>query len=339
MPLLNIWKGTIVINLFIDANIWLDLFHFSSNDLEEFGKLNDTLGKDTRLFMTEQVVCEIQRNRDAKISDAYKRFKELRFQIPNLCKGYPEYDAFAGIADELSKVHRELCHKIETDFGSKSLPADKLINRVYANANKLKEDPEIIRSAELRYKRGNPPGKNNSLGDAINWESLLANVPDKEDLFFISADKDYQSPMDSNRMNLFLVNEWSKRKGSAVIYYSSLVAFTREHQKDINLKSETEKEQLIEALLNSGSFAQTHGVIAQLSKYEHLSEKQMNQVLRAVQSNHQVGAILDDKDVTDFFVSIVRGRVDKIESPEEARWVLMKIGLVAEFAQDSTETT
>ena len=33
-------------NLFIDANIWLSLYHFTSDDLEQFGKLKSLIGTD-----------------------------------------------------------------------------------------------------------------------------------------------------------------------------------------------------------------------------------------------------------------------------------------------------
>ena len=35
------------------------------------------------------------------------------------------------------------------------------------------------------FRRRNPPGKDNKYGDAINWECLLYNVPNEEDLYFI----------------------------------------------------------------------------------------------------------------------------------------------------------
>jgi len=316
-----------MINLFLDSNIWLDLFHFSSNDLEEFAKLNDNLNKDIMLFMPDQVVFEIQRNRDAKISDALKRFKDLRPQIPNLCMGYQEYTTFSKLLTNLSQVHKELCQKIELDVANKSLPADHLINKVYQNSKRLVEKPEIIQSAELRFKRGNPPGKNNSLGDAINWESLLFYVPKGEDLFFVSGDKDYQSPMDNNKMNLFLITEWQRSKNAEVRYYPSLVSFLREHQRDINLKSEMEKESLIEGLYNSGSFAHTHSLIANLEKFEHFSEKQINQLVRAAVDNDQVGSIIADSDVARFYRDLLAAKEDKIEDNPFVRALLGQIGI------------
>ena len=42
-------------NLFIDSNIWLSLYHFTSDDLTQFEKLKDFLDKDIRLWIPHQV--------------------------------------------------------------------------------------------------------------------------------------------------------------------------------------------------------------------------------------------------------------------------------------------
>ena len=81
-----------MINLFIDSQIWLDLYYFSSNDLVQFEKLNDMLGVDVNIIFTRQVKNEVDRNREIKIKEAMKQFKEYKLQFPNLCKGYKEYN-------------------------------------------------------------------------------------------------------------------------------------------------------------------------------------------------------------------------------------------------------
>lgn len=68
-------------NLFIDSNIWLSLYHFTSDDLTQFEKLKDFLDKDIRLWIPHQVYDEVLRNREAKIQDAFKKFD---FQKSNI---------------------------------------------------------------------------------------------------------------------------------------------------------------------------------------------------------------------------------------------------------------
>ena len=57
-------------NLFIDSNIWLSLYHFSNDDLAQFMKLKDLIGVDFNILLPEQVVDEVNRNRENKIKDA-----------------------------------------------------------------------------------------------------------------------------------------------------------------------------------------------------------------------------------------------------------------------------
>ena len=39
-------------NLFIDSNVWLSLYHFTNDDLAQFGKLKEILGQDKILYRT-----------------------------------------------------------------------------------------------------------------------------------------------------------------------------------------------------------------------------------------------------------------------------------------------
>ena len=63
-------------NLFIDANIWLSLFHFSNDDLEQFSKLRDLIGAGIVLYIPEQISHEVYRNRENKLKDALEKFEK-----------------------------------------------------------------------------------------------------------------------------------------------------------------------------------------------------------------------------------------------------------------------
>ena len=69
-------------------------------------------------------------------------------------------------------------------------------------------------SAAMRSRLGNPPGKNESVGDAVNWETLLSTVADGTALYLVSEDKDYRSPLSENVFNEFLLDEWQTKKKS-----------------------------------------------------------------------------------------------------------------------------
>jgi hypothetical protein len=312
------------INLFLDSNIWLDLYHFSANDLEEFSKLKDTINKKVILYMPNQVISEINRNRDNKISDAYKKFHDFKIEIPNFCKGYCEYTSYMAIYNNLIKIHKELVKKVTEDISIRNLPADKIIYEIFLLANKIADTPDVIEKAEFRHKRGNPPGKNNSLGDAIIWETLLKEVPNNQDLFFVSGDKDYKNQF-NNEFNSFLKFEWESMKNAKIFFYSSLVSFFNEHQKDINLLTETEKDNLINSLSISGSFQYTHKIIRSLETYEYFTDEQINKLINIAVNNTQVGKIIRDDDVLFFYKNIIQGREDKIEITDNNKWILQEL--------------
>lgn len=116
-------------NLFIDSNIWLSLYHFTSDDLTQFEKLKDFLDKDIRLWIPHQVYDEVLRNREAKIQDAFKKFEFSKIQYPVFCRQYDEYTQFTTDYNELLKRHTAWKRKIEGDIQSVNLPADKTIKR------------------------------------------------------------------------------------------------------------------------------------------------------------------------------------------------------------------
>jgi predicted nucleic acid-binding protein len=82
-------------NLFIDTNVLLSFYHYSSDDLEELQKLTVLISEgQVTLILPEQVVSEFRRNREAKIADALKRFtaERLNDQFPQITKDYDEYE-------------------------------------------------------------------------------------------------------------------------------------------------------------------------------------------------------------------------------------------------------
>ncbi len=64
-------------NLFIDTNIYLSFYHFTSDDLEELRKLIVAIHeKRIKLYVTSQLRDEFRRNREIKIADALKLFTD-----------------------------------------------------------------------------------------------------------------------------------------------------------------------------------------------------------------------------------------------------------------------
>ena len=296
-------------NLFIDANIWLSLYHFTKDDLEQFRKLKSLIDTDIKLFVPRQILDEIHRNREAKIKDAFDKFEKFNLKFPTFCKNYEEYDPFHEKYKELKDKHKDWIRKIKIDILEQSLPADKVLVEFFESVSIDECSQDMINKAVLRYNTGNPPGKDKKYGDAINWEYLLNKVPAGEDLFFISADRDYSSSFDDKNFNPFLRKEWETKKNSNIVFFRSLVEFLNKHFKDIELKTEREKDDLIEGLKGSHSFATTHAIVAQLANHSEWSVSQIIELSRIALNNSQVEWILGDPDVNDFFKSLLNSKV------------------------------
>lgn len=303
-------------NVFIDTNVFLSFYHLTNDDLEELRKLKVLLEKrKVALHLPGQTIDEYRRNRETKIADALKRLKEqkLNLQFPALCKDYGEYSTLRDLQKEFEKQHSSLVVQISRDIESNSLKADHVIQELFDKAEAIETTEKLISKAQLRMSIGNPPGKNGSLGDAINWEALLESVPDGEDLYLIADDRDYFSALDENKPKEFLIREWKNKKNADVFFYRRLAPFFKEHYPEIKLASELEKEMAVQQLVGSGSFVTTHSAIAKLAGFENFSQSQVSEIVDAALTNSQVNWILGDQDVFDFMNKFAAEYKDSIE--------------------------
>ena len=258
------------------------------------------LDDEVRLFVPRQVKDEITRNREAKLKDALSCFEVESIKFPAFCKGYDEYEDFNSDYSGLVNRYKDWKKKIQADIFEETLPADFVIRELIEKAGIIECD-NYVSAAYNRYRIGNPPGKDNKYGDAINWECLLSRVPEGEDLYFISGDKDYKSIMSVDDFNPFLKEEWQTKKSSEIVFYKNLISFLNEHIQDIKLKTEEEKEDLIEKLAESRNFVTTHGIIAMLKKQTGWTEDQIEKLCQIAEDNTQVSWILTDEDVLQFY--------------------------------------
>jgi len=164
----------------------------------------------------------------------------------------------------------------------------------------------------LRVELGNPPGKGGSIGDAINWEVLLNENLNLQDIFIISEDKDFCSPMDENEFNPFLLEEWENKNYSNVYFYRSISKFFSENYPNIKLENEREKDQLIQELFTSSTFSKTHTIFAELSKFQEFTEAQKEQIIDAILSNNQIYWIINDEDIKSFIISRMKNDEDAL---------------------------
>lgn len=296
-----------MINLFIDTNVFLSFYHLTSEDIEELKKLAALIDqKEILLFLPEQVKAEFYRNRAGKIQDAIRKLQETKFNLsfPLFAKDYTEYDQLRSLMKKADVAHAALVKNIMTDAELEQLSADAIVSSLFSKANNISATDVLYFKALKRVQLGNPPGKEGSLGDAMNWECLLSAAPKNEDIYIVSADRDFRSKLLDDHVNEFLFDEWSNQKGSTLHFYSKISDFFKTKYPAIKIASEVEKDLLIQKLAASGSFATTHVVIGALSKYSQFSSTQAEQLVEILKSNNQVGLIIGDADVYAFFFAL-----------------------------------
>lgn len=304
-------------NLFIDTNVFLSFFHLSNDDLEEIHKLAVLIEKgDVTLWLTEQVKDEFKRNRESKISEALKKLKEQKTkpQFPQICKDYDEYPEIRELQKDFDKKISSLIQKVNEDVENRTLKADQKIEELFEKAQLILTTDELVNKAKLRMDVGNPPGKDGSLGDAINWECLLYSVTNDEKLYLVADDKDYYSVLDSNKLKDFLSDEWRQKKNEETHFYRRLSEFFKEHYPDIKLASELEKELAIRALASSSNFTNTHNAIAKLDQYVEFNKSQANELAEICLFNSQVGWIIEDQDVYEFYLNLLQNHGELLEN-------------------------
>jgi hypothetical protein len=301
-------------HVFIDTNVYLTFFHFTSDELEELDKLEMVIREGhAQLHITEQVRDEFLRNREGKLAESLKELRRMKVpdRFPRLVQTYDEYDKLRAIEKEFSTQLSALIEQVEASAESKTLAADtKLAALMNQTAVKLDTGSDVIQAARLRMDLGNPPGKEGSLGDAINWEALLAGVHDGEDLAVISDDQDFQSKLDATRLSDFLIEEWKSKTGGTAALYPSISAFFRDKFPAIAVAREPAKELAIQDLIKSHSFARTHAAIARLSQEPRFTDEQIVKLVTGGLANDQVYWIGRDPDVQQFFIRIMEGKED-----------------------------
>lgn len=319
-------KAAPTIHVFIDTNILLNFFHYSKDELDALNNVfaSHKHGSAT-VHLTQQVCNEFKRNRENKIKDALRRFKDTRFtpQFPSFLKGYGEYGAIRDLGGQLQELQKSILEKVEKDVSEQTLLADRLIGEIFGKQKIEPVTKAVYETAAMRRSLGNPPGKNDSLGDAVNWTILLASVPPKENLHIISEDGDFYSSLNEARVHPFLLDEWKQAKEAELFAYRTLSAFMQEHFDGVAFAFDKEKEALIEALRTAGAFVVTHRLIAELENYQYFSAKEVTRILDAAEKNDQFGWIVTDYDVSDF---LNRVAVPHIGSLSEAhKGILTKV--------------
>jgi predicted nucleic acid-binding protein len=324
-------------DLFLDTNIWLSFYHLSSDDLEELRKVS-VLIEQRRLvlYLPDQVVDEFWRNRDNKIADAIARFKaeKLNDQFPQICKEYDEYDQMRQAIRQYREAKSRLLDKLLADYSGEQLKADQIIQELFEKAKRIEVTDDVLVQAKRRHDLGNPPGKKDSYGDAVNWECLLASVPSGIDLYFITDDQDYRAVGNQEEFSPFLRREWSTKKDSEVIFFGRLSAFFKAQFPDIQMAAELEKELLIQNLVRSSTFERTRKTLRGLVRFSDFTDAQLDEIVTAAISNNQVYWIAGDADINRYLKKLIVGNESRVDARKMEKYQNLLNGNSPDIGED-----
>ena len=338
-----------IIHLFVDTNVLLSFYSYTDDDLTKLQELVDGISSDgICLHLPEHVVNELERNRESKLKAAADQFgKEgLNIAVPRHMQAYPQANELVAAVQQVKTLRSTLISLAHADASNRTLKTDLLLQQLFEKASHYAENDGIFQRGLQRSQKGNPPGKNGSVGDQYNWEVLLEVLPN-EDLHIVSKDGDYSSLLNKNRPHPCLESEWRTKKNANLHIYSELGTFlTRYHETLAQIIEPTaemvaapiegplpanehvaeviavpievplpvaqpEKEAAILKLEQSANFATTHSAVALLSQFSGLLTKaDAERLLNAAISNEQVRWIASDSDVYSFFTKLILAHMD-----------------------------
>jgi hypothetical protein len=256
--------------LFIDANIYLNYFRRSDASLSSLEELEKLLKQNKlKLVLPNQTRDEYFRNRNGiaeKSRELLCGAAELKVMLPApFIRAWPEATLVRKRVDATRKAYERLLRRFDATVSKERTPADILIKRLFAAAEVLEDDKELLNRAYFRYLRGHPPRKNDgSLGDAIMWELLLARVRDR--LVVITKDTDFSEMRKGViSFNGFLEREWrATNRNKSIELYDSLGEFINAIEKREAVKKEVvQKEKSLDTTprLNAVVTYNTGGVM------------------------------------------------------------------------------
>jgi hypothetical protein len=325
--------------LFLDANTYLGFYYLTPSEIHELTKLVDLLRyKKINLLLPGQVEDEVRRNRETRIEAALKPLADARLQVPlpALAERTTTGDALKKSLSETNRARQQLLTELLTQAENHQLPADRLVSSLMVLAQRI-PDKAVFVSAAQRKALGNPPGKGQSLGDALNWEAMLATVPLGTELCFVSADRDFASPLDDSRLHEFLLEEWTRLKGSRIHFYREIKSFFQAKYPDIHLSSDVRKYFLIDELVNSPNFMVSHDVVGQLLAYESFTLGEAQRILTGGMENSQVRWLAQDPDVVELLEKILGPHGAALPKSLVDRWRYVMSGVGHPYGPAPTE--
>ena len=232
--------------LFLDANIYLEYFRENSNErLTPLKELAELVEKNKlALLIPQQTQGEYYKNRRQiaeKTKAILKKQSKPEFKLPALIDAdRQEAKNVKNKIDALERACKEFIDKYEVTVKNEKTDADIAIKKLFEVGKILEDTDEILTKAHRRYLRGYPPRKNDhSYGDAIAWETLLTYAKDDE-LVIITRDSDFLEIHGTDyALHSFLEREWKANGKKKIRLFRSLAEFIK---TDFSKESKITKE-------------------------------------------------------------------------------------------------
>ncbi len=232
--------------IFIDTNTYRHIFSENegfSDDIKNI-LVNLIENQHIKLLLPQQVIDEVERNKSEEWylnekKDIEKKIQKNSKEIESYDKSLENHKSeLASIKKRIESENKKLTANkkaLETRYRGNRSKANQKLREVFEKAEVIQESSEILDLARLRLEKGNPP-KDNKLGDALIWESLLqflSKEKSKSSLIFIARDN---NAWGKEGFNPWLKKELKEKANTDVIFTKAL--------SDIKDLTEDEREQI-----------------------------------------------------------------------------------------------
>lgn len=289
-------------NLFIDTNIFLSFYELSPESLIELEKLTTLIKrKEATLWLPDQIKREFWKNREYSVSEAIKNFENqnLVAGVPTLIREEALFQKFREKIKEIEKIKTELVSKIQVEMRAESTKADKAVKSLFAASTEIDSAP-YVEESHIRALRHLPPGKDEGLGDRLNWVSLLKKLPTNTDIHIISDDGDFESSEERGTIKPYLRAEYKSKNGGAVTLWKRLSQFMAKNFPNASTAIAFERALAVKKFVDSPSFSRVHLAVAGLSDMSDFTPEEIQQIASAVIENSQIKWVASDSDVKSF---------------------------------------
>lgn len=290
----------------IDSNIYRDIFSPSEKFSEE---IKDSLIKlvekgTAKLLLPLQIKQEVERNHlaewyDIAFGEMNQKISKREGEISDVSKRFEKYKSHKLLIKEIQKDKKELekiVGALRVRYKSKKSRSNQILKEIFSKAELLPESEEVLKKAELRVLKRNPPRDSEGhFGDAIIWESLIEffkkrSMERDDTLVLVSNDKTAWG--NDDKINLWLDDEWRKETKAKIILvqkFSDIPGLTKKESQKIKTEETSSSENFVSDFVNSYSWDNAGNNAQKLLKIkDKLTGNDYEKIIRASLENHQI---------------------------------------------------